>query len=285
MVRGLRRAGLTAAAALVVVAAAVSSSVQLRGTLLDRSFASRALRGRVGFEIYLPPGYTQSSARYPVVYFLHGLPASSSAFRGTSTFAEAFEASRRPAILVGPQGARAGDDDPEYLDWGTGRNWETAIGAELPRYVDAHFRTIRGRRGRALVGLSAGGYGAVLLALHRLRTFSVIESWSGYFHPTDRRGVHALDLGSPAANRRASAHSFVRSLRQEFRRRPTFFAFYVGRQDARFRAENERLHRELAAASVPHVFEVYPGAHEQTLWTRHAAAWLRLALGRLAPAG
>jgi enterochelin esterase-like enzyme len=147
--------------------------------------------------------------------------------------------------------------------------------------VDAHFRTIRGRRGRALVGLSAGGYGAVLLALHRLDAFSVIESWSGYFHPTDPSGLHALDLGSHAANRRASAHSFVRSLRRAFSRRPTFFGFYVGQQDDRFRDENIQLHRELAAARVPHVFEVYRGGHDQALWNRHAPAWLRLALDHL----
>ena len=54
--------------------------------------------------------------------------------------------------------------------------------------------------GRALVGLSAGGYGAVMLALHHLAAFSVVESWSGYFHPTDPAGQHALDLGSSRAN-------------------------------------------------------------------------------------
>ena len=225
----------------MLVTGATGSSPRLRGTLLERSFASKALKGRIGFDIYLPPGYSSTRARYPVVYFLHGLPASASAFRGTGTIAKALDAARRPAILVGPQGARDGDSDPEYLDWGTGRNWETALGTELPRYVDAHFRTIRARRGRALVGLSAGGYGAVLLALHRLDAFSVIESWSGYFHPTDPSGLHALDLGSPAANRRASAHSFVRSLRRAFSRRPTFFAFYVGQQDDRFRDENVQL--------------------------------------------
>ena len=285
MVRGLRRTGVAAAVALVLVTGATGSSPRLRGTLLERSFASKALKGRIGFDIYLPPGYSSTSARYPVVYFLHGLPASASAFRGTGTIAKAIDAARRPAILVGPQGARDGDSDPEYLDWGTGRNWETALGRELPRYVDAHFRTIRGRRGRALVGLSAGGYGAVLLAIHRLDAFSVIESWSGYFHPTDPSGLHALDLGSPAANRRASAHSFVRSLRGAFSRRPTFFAFYVGQQDDRFRDENVQLHRELAAARVPHVFELYPGGHEQALWNRHAPAWLRLALDHLSRAG
>jgi len=216
------------------------------------------------------------------VYFLHGLPASSSAFRDTGTFARAFEAAGRPAIFAGPQGARDGDDDPEYLDWGTGRNWETALGTELPRYVDAHFRTIRARPGRALVGLSAGGYGAVLLALHRLEAFSVIESWSGYFHPTNPQGTQALDLGSAVRNAQANAHAFVSTLKRDLRLRPTFFAFYVGRRDWRFRDENLRLHRELKAAGVPHVFALYPGAHEGTVWSAHAKAWLQLATDHLA---
>jgi S-formylglutathione hydrolase FrmB len=283
VVRGLRRAAL----AVVVGGAVVSTAgagLEARGTLLQREFQSSALRGEVGFEIYLPQGYAHSGKRYPVVYFLHGLPASSKSFRGAAAFAKALEAAGKPAILVGPQGARDGDSDPEYIDWGTGRNWETALGAELPHYIDTHYRTISGRRGRALVGLSAGGYGAALVALHRLSAFSVIESWSGYFHPTDPTGARSLDLGSTAANQHASAHSFVGSLRRTFAKRPTFFAFYVGAQDSRFRAENVQLHRELTAAKVPHVFEVYEGGHAQSLWLRHATPWLRLALDHLKPA-
>jgi enterochelin esterase-like enzyme len=283
VVRGLRRAALAAAAACALVSTA-GAGVVVKGTLLEGSFHSNALRGQVGFEIYLPQGYAHSGKRYPVVYFLHGLPAGSRSFRGAAAFAKALEAAGKPAILVGPQGARDGDSDPEYIDWGTGRNWETALGRELPRYIDAHYRTIPERRGRALVGLSAGGYGAALVALHRLSAFSVIESWSGYFHPTNPAGTKSLDLGSKAANRHASAHSFVGSLRRTFARRPTFLAFYVGAQDARFLAENLQLHRELTAASVPHVFEVYDGGHSQSLWLRHATPWLRLALDHLSPA-
>ncbi len=282
MVRAVQRACLAALAALALVGTAGSQEQPpLRGAVLERSFPSKALRDRLSLEIYLPPGYARSGARYPVIYFLHGLPASPYAFRSLRAFEAALDRTGGRAILVVPQGARDGDSDPEYLDWGSGRNWETAIGSELPRYVDGHFRTVADRRGRALVGLSAGGYGAVILALHHLDSYSVIESWSGYFHPTNPSGTAALDLGSAAANRRASAHSFVSSLRRAFRRRPTFFAFYVGRGDARFRAENRRLHRELAAARVPHEFELYRGGHEQTLWKRHAVTWLRLALAHL----
>jgi enterochelin esterase-like enzyme len=36
---------------------------------------------------------------------------------------------------------------------------------------------------------------------------------------------------------------------------------------------------------VPHVFRVYPGGHDNTVWTTHATAWLRLALAHLASSG
>ncbi len=72
------------------------------------------------------------------------------------------------------------------------------------------------------------GYGAVLLALHHLESFSVTESRSGYFHATDASGEYALDLGFPQANGRPSAHALVLQIRADVRRRPTFFSFYVG---------------------------------------------------------
>jgi S-formylglutathione hydrolase FrmB len=256
-----------------------------QGRVVNASFHSRALGGPVALAVYLPPGYGSGHEHYPVIYFLHGLPASPVAYRHVGFLARTLDGLRARAILVAPQGARDGDSDPEYLDWGPGRNWETAIAKEVPTYVDRHFRTIASRRGRALVGLSAGGYGAVLLALHHLSDFSVVESWSGYQHPTNPAGTAPLDVGSTAANRRASAHTFVPQLRRTFRRRPTFFAFYVGRDDARFRAENERLQDELEAAGVPHLFKLYSGAHEQRVWSAHARSWLTLALAHLAHAG
>ena len=272
--------------AVVVTRAVEGRSAQSpgRGRVIETSFHSRALGGPLAVAIYLPPGYRSGRERYPVIYFLHGLPASPVAYRHVGFLARTLDGLRARAILVAPQGARDGDSDPEYLDWGPGRNWETAIAEEVPAYVDRHFRTIPSRRGRALVGLSAGGYGAVLLALHHQSDFSVVESWSGYQHPTNPAGTAPLDVGSTAANRRASAHTFVPLLRRAFKRRPTFFAFYIGRGDARFRAENERLHAELRAARVPHLFKLYPGAHEQRVWTAHARSWLALALDHLATA-
>lgn len=257
--------------------AAALLAVGPHGQVRQDAYRSAALGESLPFAVYLPPGY-DSGARYPVIYFLHGLPASPDAYRGIGFIASALDALHRPAIVVAPRGARTGERDPEYLDHGPGRNWETAIASELPRYVDTHYRTVANRRGRALVGLSAGGYGAFLLALHHLGAFSVVESWSGYFRPTNPAGTAVIP--HTAAQ---SAHNLIAQLRADERRRPTFLAFYVGARDKRFRAENEQLDRELAAAGIPHVFRVYPGAHQQSVWQSHAGRWLGLALDHLAP--
>ena len=262
-------------AAALALAGGVTAALARQGRELDTSFRSISLRGPVHALVVVPPGYDEGTTRYPVVYFLHGLPATATTYR-SNRWIEQVLARVGPAILVEPQGARRGDSDAEYLDWGAGRNWESYVSRELPNYIDAHFRTIRSRGGRALVGLSAGGFGATLLALDHLDRFSVVESWSGYFHPTDPTGTRPLDRGP-----RVDVHRLIADLHADQQRRPTFFAFYVGRGDTRFRAENELLHRELTAAHVPHVFDVYGGAHDTDLWRAHAAVWLRLAMAHL----
>jgi S-formylglutathione hydrolase FrmB len=265
--------GVTALALVAVATAAVLRSSRD----LDERIRSVAVSGPVHARIVLPRDYADGSKRYPVVYFLHGLPGTAQTYRGNSWLIDALERAG-DAILVFPQGARGNDTDPEYLNWGAGRNWETYVADEVPRYVDAHFRTIRSRSGRALVGLSAGGYGATILGLHHLAQFAVIESWSGYFVPTDPTGTAVLPR-EPTA----SAANLVERLRAASRRLPTFLAFYVGRSDTRFLDDNLRFEAELKAAHVPHVFDVYPGAHRTSLWQAHAVRWLQMALEHLDP--
>jgi enterochelin esterase-like enzyme len=52
---------------------------------------------------------------------------------------------------------------------------------------------------------------------------------------------------------------------------------YIGRDDTRFRAENEQLDRELTGARVPHQFKVYPGTHSGAFWDAHEEEWLATA--------
>ena len=230
------------------------------------------------YDVYLPAGYDASTRRYPVIYYLHGLPAGAGAFHSFVYVAQALERAQLEAIVVAPQGATDADRDPEYLDNGTGNEWDTAIGVQLPHMIDGAYRTIADRSGRSIVGVSAGGYGAMMLGLHHLRLYSSIESWSGYFHPTDPTGTQSL-----SASPWLSAHTFVSSLRRAFAVNPTTLGFYVGDQDQLFRAENVQLARQLSRARVAFIFRIYPGGHSQSLWSTEAPAWLGLLLGHTPP--
>jgi enterochelin esterase-like enzyme len=255
-------------------------------TYRNGSFSSRAVKGTLHFEIALPPGYATSQKRYPVVYFLHGLPANAQTYNNIGGYANSLAATRHPAIVVGAQGARKGDTDPEWHDWGPGRNWETATQSELVSWIDHHYRTLAKRSGRAIIGASAGGYGATLIAIHHPETYQVIESWSGYFILTDPDG-NPKKLDSKDADDYASAHASVPQLKARFAPfGKTFFGFYTGTKDPYpgFVKDNVTLSRELRAAGIPHVFRLYEGAHNSGFWAQHQDEWLGGAVDRLDPA-
>lgn len=274
-----------AAVAALAVAELSSGQPAIAGTISYSSFRSKALGGTDHYAVYLPPGYAGGTTRYPVVYFLHGLPASTSAYRSIQPVVQALERTGRRAIVIGVQGARGGDTDPEWLDWGPGRNWETATAKELVQVVDSRYRTIASRSGRVLVGISGGGYGATLIALHNPGTYGVLESWSGYFHPTNPAGTAPLDLGSSEANDWASAHALIPRLKRflDGYGGKGYFAFYVGTNDSLFRAENEQFDAEIRKAGITRVvFKLYDGAHGWSLWSQHATAWLARGLASAA---
>ena len=63
----------------------------------DNAFRSAALGGKLlRFESYVPAGYATSGKRYPVVYFLHGLPSASDGYRQLGFVEHALAALGRP---------------------------------------------------------------------------------------------------------------------------------------------------------------------------------------------
>jgi enterochelin esterase-like enzyme len=270
---------------MVVALAALAIAGPAHARTYKRSFPSTAVAGPERYAVYVPPGYATSGRRYPVIYALHGLPSGHRGYRRLpiASWGAIAAAAGHPVIVVAPQGARDDDTDPEWHDWGGGRDWEGAVAVDLVHEIDLTYRTVAARRGRAIIGLSAGGYGAALIGLRHLDTFSIIQSWSGYFHPTNPAGTAPLSVGSARQNAAASAHTYVPRLRVEFRRlKPTHFSFYVGDRDRHFRAENEQFDSELSAAGVPHRFALYHGGHSYALWNRHARTWIGRAADQLA---
>jgi putative tributyrin esterase len=283
--------GILAAAAFVLAGCAQTPAVQPGpvpgGRVEFGSFHAAALKGTERYAVFLPAGYDTSHRHYPVIYALHGLPNGGHGYASMpiDEWGRAAQHAGYPAIIVAPAGARPGDTDPEWHDWGPGRNWESVIAWQVVNHIDSLYRTIPDRSGRALIGISAGGYGATLIGLHHPGRFSVIQSWSGYFHPTNPDGTAPLDVGTPEQNAAASAHTYVPLARKIYARwHPSYFAFYVGDADSRFLAENEQLHDELLKAHVPHTYAVYPGGHTRSFWAAHENDWVGDAVSELAPA-
>jgi enterochelin esterase-like enzyme len=245
------------------------------------SCRSPSVGGTLPAIVYLPAGYRSGSSRYRVIYFLHGLPANASSYRANQFVGAAVSSGRNAAIVVAPQGARSDNEDHEYLDLKPTENWPQAISHDLTRCIDSRFRTVDNRSGRALLGLSAGGYGAMNIGVRNLATFGAVESWSGYFEATDPSGQHKLDLGSAQANAAAAVPRGA-GLKAAVNAHPALIAFYVGREDDRFADDNESFDRALTREGIPHLFRTYPGGHSGALWASESKLWLGYALSVLA---
>ncbi len=150
--------------------------------------------------VLLPEGYRDSRARYPVLYLLHGAGDTYTTWTD-NTDLQAFSADF-PLIIVMPDGGRNAEAG-FYSDWLDGsRQWETFHTRVLRKYVDRRYRTLRGRRHRAVAGLSMGGFGAMSYAARHPRLFRAAASFSGaldtlYPSPTSPfiRSLNILAIG------------------------------------------------------------------------------------------
>lgn len=262
--------------------------VSTPGTTERILVSSPALGGRQQEAyVYLPSGYaSHPNRRYPVLYLLHGFPGRPLAFLETVQMGIVDDAltvsgSAQPLILVMPFGSTGTFTDEEWVNGvHSGNGWATFVARDLVRAVDARFRTIADRRGRAIGGLSEGGYGAINIALHHPHEFSVVESWSGYERPDKIRSIFGSSLRTLAAN---DPRRLLPSVASSLRKLGTYFWFYSGSTDP-LRRQNAAFARELARAGIPHrYFEVY-GGHNWAIWRDNARAAYLIAAARLARA-
>lgn len=134
--------------------------------------------GRVNlkYNIILPSGYEESNERYPVLYLLHGYNGDYGNWAGMRV---PEYAARYEMIVVMPD---AGNSC--YVNWaksedGQKNAWEDYMINDVIGHVDTNYRTIARREGRAINGLSVGGYGALMLGLQHPDMFCSIGSHSG----------------------------------------------------------------------------------------------------------
>jgi enterochelin esterase-like enzyme len=246
------------------------------GTTETLRLASPAVGGRrQEVVVYLPPGYAASSTRrYPVLYLLHGSPGTPSAFLHElrmGVIDDVFTAQRRarPLILVMPFGSTGTFTDKEWANgYRPHEGWETFLARDVVRAVDARYRTIASGSGRAIAGLSEGGYGALNIALHHPGEFRVVESWSGYEQADPLRSIFGTSKKRLAWNSPAER---LRSVAPSLRGHHAFVWLYSGTTD-RLRPQNTSFARELARLHVRHAYFVARGGHDWALWRRYAPA-------------
>ncbi|HET9838495.1 MAG TPA: alpha/beta hydrolase-fold protein, partial [Candidatus Angelobacter sp.] len=145
---------------LLLTASAVAESRVQCGAM-----KSRYVPGRIGFCAMLPPAYDATPGkRFPVVYFLHGLGGDQSflASSGASSAIEdAWEQKRiGEFVIITPQG-----ENSFYINSRDGHVlYEDFFVREFVPQMERRFRISNSRSGRAIEGVSMGGYGALRLA-------------------------------------------------------------------------------------------------------------------------
>jgi enterochelin esterase-like enzyme len=263
------------------------SYVTQQGTTQTISVASPAVGGRhQRVVVYLPPGYAQHPARrYPVFYLLHGFPGRPDAFLQTvraGVVQDILVAKNKiqPLILVMPMGSTGTFTDKEWAN-GAGPNnaWETFVARDLVHAIDANYRTIAAGAGRALGGLSAGGYGALNIGLHHPGEFGALQSWSGYVLAQNR----AIFGGNPAQIALNSPLLDLPKQAAALRRAHTSVWFYSGSTDP-FRFQNATFAAALTRAHVPNHFFIVRGGHDWSLWRGNASLSLLAVSKQLAHA-
>ncbi len=143
------------------------------------TFLSKAAKHEVGYCIYLPPDYQRSSdKRYPVIYNLHGNGGNEfHSLDDVAVLHEGILAGRwPPMIVVLPNGGKS----TMYKDSFDGRfPIETIVIKELIPHIDATYRTVAARHGRAIEGFSMGGRGATRLAIKYPDMFASVFCQAG----------------------------------------------------------------------------------------------------------
>ncbi len=141
-------------------------------------FHSVAVDRTTKYNILLPRGYEESTERYPVLYLLHGLSQNYQAW-GRSNGAPFYAGLYADMIVVMPDGGNSWYINYAQSTDGQTNNWADHIVWDVVNHVDWHYRTIARREGRAIAGLSMGGYGAITLGLRNPDMFISIGSTSG----------------------------------------------------------------------------------------------------------
>ena len=268
-----------------IISGSESSDVQPHavphGTMEQVWMTSNALHAQRRMEIYLPPGYEDGKAKYPVLYLFHGGGGDEEAWP-TMGVANVImdnliaEGKARPMIVVMPNAysthvaaldlggvnsnpvespAAAAGSGPPVLNYGAE---EKEIVGDIVPFIDSHFRTLARREDRAIAGLSMGGGIVTGVGMKRPDIFASIGMFScGNF----MRAAAPMDAITDVAP------SFLANPETTNKNYKLVF-FSVGTEDPRLASTNA-LTEQLRERHIDLVYKTYPGIHEWKVW-RHS---------------
>src|SRR4051812_16024101 len=186
----MRSSTILAAAATLALAAApasaklkISASKALSPRLTAFVLETPSLNFPADVRVLLPADYAQHpKQRYPVLYLLHG------SFDDAPSWTAKGNAEKLTAglalIVVMPATTGTGKAGGWASDWvnegrGGPPKWETFTIKQLIPWIQARYRTRANRAGRAVAGLSMGGFSSMSYAVRHPDLFSAASSYSG----------------------------------------------------------------------------------------------------------
>jgi S-formylglutathione hydrolase FrmB len=137
--------------------------------------------------VYVPPGYDDSSQRYPAVYVIQGYTghvamwANRTAYRQpfVETADAVFASGEAPPCIVVYVDAWTAYGGSQFVDSpGTGR-YHSYLCDEVVPWVDARYRTLAAPESRAISGKSSGGFGAMITPMLRPDLFGALATHAG----------------------------------------------------------------------------------------------------------
>ncbi len=161
----------------------VTAQKQLSPRLYAVTVTTPLLKAPANVRVLLPADYeTSGRRRFPVLWLWHG---TSGGAQDWTTKGNAVTATAgRELITVMPDAGINSDGGSWFTDWdnngaGGAPFWETFHIKHLLPWIDAQLRTVDSRDGRAIAGLSQGGFGTMSYAARHPDLFGQAASFSG----------------------------------------------------------------------------------------------------------
>ncbi len=229
------------------------------------------------YAVYLPPDYESSERSYPVLYLLHGGGDDQT---GWVQFGEVLhiadkailEGSATAMIIVMPdanQGKRGFFNDPKN-EW----RYEDFFFEEFMPFVEKTYRIKGEKRYRAVSGLSMGGGGTFMYALHHPELFSSACPLSASCGPLKLEDMERYKERYGAENVSKEEleawylqHSALELVKNSPAEELKSVRWFIDCGDDDFLYEgNSLVHIEMRKKEIPHEFRIRDGGHTWTYW-------------------